>query len=307
MWGERKVATTESALAPVARPNVTCGVVVITCNEAHLLDECLQSVARWADEITIVDMHSTDGTQEVARRYTSRIYVTERLPYADPARNYAMSLPTTDWILMLDADERLPMPLAQELRRIAREDHTDVVQIPWHGVMFGKVVTAPGLADGVHARFFRRGAVEWPPEVHGAPDLSGVRVLTLLDDRGTEYVMWHDTWRSVPQVVDKLMRYVPSEVEKLRADGRHFSARAMVKAGVGEFYRIFVWGKAYQDGISGLLSALYFMFYQFTIWASLWEAEGRTRADDPWISRQGKRLRGPLVFLARAGKLVRGK
>lgn len=308
MWRARKAATTEQTMTPIRypRPNATCSAVIVTCNEADLLDECLRGVAEWADEIVVVDMHSTDGTQEVARRYTDRIFTTDRLPYADPARNYALGLASADWILMLDADERMPAPLLREIKDIAREDQVDVVRIPRHTVMFGTVISSPGLSDGPQIRFFRRGVIDWPWRVHGQPDLTGLRVRTL-EERGPDFVMWHDTWRSTPQVIDKLMRYVPSEVINLRDAGKHFSSGAMMRAGLGEFYRMFLWGKAYEDGMAGFFGALFFMFYRFAIYAALWEAEGRTHMYDGWVRKWGKRLRRPVVGLTRLGKGLRGR
>jgi len=271
--------------------------VLITCDEAHLVEACLESVASWTDEIVVVDMYSTDGTREIVQRYTHRLYDHERLTYGDPARNYALSLATCDWVLMLDADERVPPSLAQELIGVAKANQVDVVHVPFRQIMFGTVGTSPGLADSTHPRFFRRGAINWPAHVHGGPDLTNLRALTLPDR--LDCAVLHDTWRSVPQVVDKLMRYSPNDVANLQRKGEHFTLRGMLRAGVGEFYTRFVIGKAYEDGVAGFFASLYFSFYKFTIYAELWEKEGRTKDYDQRLRRWGRRWRKPLIAVVK--------
>lgn len=294
------------APAPRALGKGTISAVFISCNEAEVFEAALRSVAGWVDEIIVVDMHSTDGTREIARRYTDQIVDHERLTYADPARNYAFTLCSGEWILMLDPDERVTPALARELRRTAAEDTADVALLFCQQMMFGVVVHSEGAADGLHPRFFRNGTVSWPPEVHGAPDLTGLRVVTYNNKRG-DVCFLHDTWRTVPTVLDKIMRYTPKDVEHLRADGVHFSLHRMFFHIMYEFLRRAYAGRAYEDGMPGLLTALYWTFYRLNIDASLWEAEGRPAAADAQVRRWGRRTGwiGRLLFrflmLARRG------
>ena len=93
-------------------------VTVITKNEAADLGAALASVA-WADEIVVVDSHSTDDTVAIARQYTDRVVVHDWLGYIEQ-KNYAASLASHDWILSLDADERVTPELAEEIRATLR-------------------------------------------------------------------------------------------------------------------------------------------------------------------------------------------
>jgi glycosyltransferase involved in cell wall biosynthesis len=233
-------------------------------------------------------MHSTDGTREIVQRYGARLTDHERLTYVEPARNFALAQATGDWIIMLDPDERVPKDLAHELRHIATWDF-DVALIPRRQVLFGKVVQSPGASDGAHPRFFRRGAVSWPAEVHGSPDLTGLRCYTI-PARGGEFSLLHDTWRSVAVVLDKIVRYAPQDVERRRVQGEQFSVGILLKATFGGLLNQLMDGRAYEDGMAGLLTALYWSVYHMTIYAALWEAEGKPEQFDAQIQRWGRRL-----------------
>ena len=89
-------------------------VIVITYNEEQNIEDCLRSVC-WADEIIVVDAYSQDRTVELARKYTDRVYQRERAGYA-PAKQFALGQATGDWVLWIDADERVTPELATQIR-----------------------------------------------------------------------------------------------------------------------------------------------------------------------------------------------
>lgn len=273
-----------------AAKKATLSAVIVTCDDAEVIEPCLRSIAGWVDEIVVVDMHSADGTREIVQRYTNRLLDHERLTNADPMRNYALAQTGGTWTLLLDADERVPAPLAAELRRIADEDAVDVVMVPFVTVMFGKALESPAGADAPHPRLFRKGAYWFEAAVHTGPDLTGKSVLNL-KERGPDYAIHHNTWRNVTQVVDKLMRYAPLEVEKLQSQGVRFTPGRMLYEVLGAFIGRNAFGHIYEDGVSGELVALYFAFYRLAIHSLLWEAQGSPHTDDRRVRRWGKRWR----------------
>ena len=90
-------------------------VNIICYNEAENIRDCLESV-RWADEVVVVDSHSTDGTTEICREYGARIYQEDFTGYGK-LRNIAIEKSSHDWILSLDADERVTPELKEEILR----------------------------------------------------------------------------------------------------------------------------------------------------------------------------------------------
>ncbi|HXA27465.1 MAG TPA: glycosyltransferase family 2 protein [Candidatus Angelobacter sp.] len=267
--------------------------VLITCDDAEVLEPCLASVASWVDEIVVLDMHSSDGSRDIAARHGARVELHPRLDYCEPARNAAIALASSDWVLVLDPDERIMEPLAVELQRIVREDAYDVVDIPRLQMAFGRVLTSPGAQDGSHPRFFRRGVADWPVTIHERPAFTGLRRLELLGVDGWQekgLAMVHDTWRSPHQVLAKIARYVPQDARRRLDRGEDFSFPAMAGAAFQEFRERFVVGRGYQDGVAGFLHATLFTVQSLGVHAEMWSQQGRPAQEDASVATWGRRL-----------------
>jgi glycosyltransferase involved in cell wall biosynthesis len=254
------VAKSDLVSSSVRPPTIS--VVVNTLNEELRLPLALRSVRSWVDEIIVVDMHSDDGTVAVAREFGARVFEHERVGYADPARAFALEQATSEWILVLDADELVPHPLSLRLRRIAAANQCDVVSIPWRNYLLGAQLahTGWGPHQDRHRRFFRRGSVNVRPDIHDyLHTAEHARVLDLPVEPGLAII--HFNYRDVTQFVEKLNRY--TTVEAAAAAGRgdpRGPARALVQA-AREFARRYLRRGGYRDGWRGFyLSALMAMY-----------------------------------------------
>jgi len=265
------------------RHSIIISAVIITYNDAERIQPCLESI-RWVDEIVVVDLGSTDSTVAICREFTDFIYSHEWVPYADPIRDEALALARGQWILMLDPDERVSPTLASKLRAIAACDDVDVVLIPFWHMLFGYKRTDPlAVADAI-PRFFRKGVLEWPPEVHARPNLERLRRLKLDPKEGC-YIL-HNGWRTTDEVLDKIDRYTHVEAEALYRQGVRFSVARLL----GEMLRELGRGVVYQahlSGTPGLIGSLFMVFYRFMVMARLWELEGLPRSEDGKVSRWG--------------------
>lgn len=168
------------ASRPLRETNVTISAVIASCDEADVIETCLQSVVQWVDEIVFIDMHSTDGTGEIARRYGARLIEHERVPYVELVRDGALQEALGGWIFALDPDGFLDAALALELRRLAESCEYDVVLIQLRAMAFGRFLTAPGLAEPPIPRFFGADTVRWGTDIHALPDLSDLRCYAVL-------------------------------------------------------------------------------------------------------------------------------
>lgn len=171
MDGEQEAGRTGHIAQLVETPQRPSGpsvsVVVVTQNSADGLDACLRSVADWANEIIVVDRGSSDGTREIARRYTRHLFDTS---FASPAdlRGFACSQASSEWIFLLEPDDIVPGKLARALRRYAAGYDADIIRVPDRPLTFTPDAL-PLVASGEdRARFFRRGALIWRP---GSPEL----------------------------------------------------------------------------------------------------------------------------------------
>ena len=236
------------------RPRISA--VVNTLNEERRLPHALGSVRPWVDEIVVVDMHSDDNTADIARGFGAVVYLHERVGYADPARAFAVDQSTGDWILVLDADEMVPAPLARRLMEIARGEAADIVRIPMLNYLFGAPLrgTGWGREQDTHMRFFRRGSMEITGDIHDyLHPAAGARIIEIEAREGLCLV--HHNYSDVAHFVEKLNRYTEIEADAIsRQKGR--TSRSMALAGAArEFARRYVKQRGFRDGWRGFYLA----------------------------------------------------
>ncbi|HTL48506.1 MAG TPA: glycosyltransferase family 2 protein [Verrucomicrobiae bacterium] len=140
-------------------------LVLIARNEEARLPECLKS-APFADEIIIVDSGSTDKTPQIAASFKAR-FVTRPLTNFADQKNYAMSFAQGDWILQMDADERVSPELAAAVQQKIKAPGSDVAfAIKRENVIFGKLLRHGSNADDYQVRLIRRGHGQFQGSVH---------------------------------------------------------------------------------------------------------------------------------------------
>jgi glycosyltransferase involved in cell wall biosynthesis len=252
----------------------TIAAVMNTLNEEARLPFSLGSVKPWVDEIVVVDMHSDDRTVAVAESFGARVAGHDRVGYADPARAMAISMATTDWILVLDADEMVPPSLARRLMAIAARDEADVVRIPMVNHLLGAPLRATGWGPDQdrHLRFFRRGAVTATSDIHDYLHVEPrARVLDLAPT--AELSLIHFNYIDVSHFLDKLNRYTSIEAGQALAGARRASrAGAVVSAG-REFLRRYLKARGYRDGWRGFYLAWLMAGYRLVASAKLKELQ----------------------------------
>jgi len=146
------------------RPSITA--TIICRNEADRIEACLDSIAGWVDEIVVLDSGSTDGTLDIVRRYTDKVWETD-WPGFGPQRNRALERATGDWILYIDADERVTPELRAEVDRVmcAPDFDRTLLKMPWRTLLFGKPLRF-GRFTSPQSRLFLRRSYEHIQEKH---------------------------------------------------------------------------------------------------------------------------------------------
>lgn len=244
--------------------------VINTYNEEANIVRCLRSVVPYVDEVIIVDMHSTDATRKLARKYTKKIYQHEYVGYVEPARNFALGKATGDWILLLDADEELPESLGIKLRRLAEHADFSYYRIPRKNLVFGKWIAHSGWWPDFQIRFFKKGTVSWNDEIHSIPITLGKGSDMMVDEKNA---IVHHHYKSIDQFLTRLNRYTSLEVKQLKSREEHFYWRMLITKPAQEFItRYFAW-QGYKDGIHGLALSLLQAFSFFIVYLKLWETE----------------------------------
>ncbi|MDQ3008194.1 MAG: glycosyltransferase family 2 protein [bacterium] len=248
-------------------------VVINTKNAAATLLRTLRSVEKIADEIVVVDMFSTDRTLEIARTFTSDIYNFKRdVGYVEPARNFALSKATKEWILLLDADEEVPPALAKYIGDVTQsvESHDDkskesVYFLPRKNMIFGQWIENSGWWPDYQLRLFRKGTVEWRPEIHSQPDFEKATAEYLPAQE--QLALLHYNYGTVSEYIERLNRYTNQESKsKTISSGLH-----PVKVFSAEFLRRFFDQHGYKDGMIGSSVSLLQAMYMLTVHLKSWE------------------------------------
>jgi glycosyltransferase involved in cell wall biosynthesis len=251
-------------------PTIT--VVINTLNEERNLSYALRSVESWADQIVIVDMHSDDRTVAIARSFAAEVYLHERMGFVEPARAFGIAQAVGDWILLLDADELIPRQLSRELLDIAASDGADVVSIPMVNLLLGSPMRGAGWgpAQDRHIRFFRRGHLAMPTEIHGSMQpVEGSRRYEIQYRDGV--AMIHFSSMNSAQFIEKLNRYTDVEAYQAHERGeRHGDVRSIIAAAKEFSVRYFL-RAGYRDGWRGLYLSIFMAFYRIAAGAKMHE------------------------------------
>jgi glycosyltransferase involved in cell wall biosynthesis len=223
-------------------------VFLITRNEAANIAACLESVA-WADEIVVLDS-SSDETPAICARYRARVVTSNEWPGFGPQKNRAMDLASGDWLLSLDADERVTPELRAEIEQVLAAPDAEAYEMPRLSSYLGRPMRHGGWWPDHVTRLFRRGAARFnDAKVHESLQVQG-RTGRLRNH------LVHYSFRTVEQVIAKMDAYSSYAAEGLAARGRSAGLASAVLHGFFAFLRTYVLRAGFLDGRLGFVLAV---------------------------------------------------
>lgn len=230
------------------RNHVRLSAIVITRNEEAHIGECLDSVA-FADEIIVLDSGSTDQTCAIARARGARVEVSSDWPGFGPQKNRALDLASGDWVLSIDADERVPPELAQAIRTALLAPEAEAYRIARLSNFCGRWIRHSGWWPDYVVRLFRRESGRFTDApVHERVEVQG-RVGTLSGH------FLHYPYASLEIFIDKINRYSTEAARAAFARGRRTSVLGPFGHGSWTFIRHYVLRRGFLDGWQGLVLA----------------------------------------------------
>ncbi len=246
-------------------------VLIITKNEEKMLPDCLKSVA-WADEVVVVDTGSTDKTISIAKKFGAKVFeYTSGKNFSD-WRNFALKKASYEWVLYVDADERVTPELKKEIQETISQDETSsVYAIPRQNIILGKVLKHGGWYPDYVKRLCKKSDLKgWEGDLHENPVVSGK-----LEHLKHNFI--HDKHETIPEMVEKTNNW--SEIEaKLMFDAHHppMNIPRFMSAMWREFYFRMIRKMAFLDGSIGIIMAMYQVYSRFISYAKLWELQNKT-------------------------------
>ncbi|EGQ7786881.1 glycosyltransferase family 2 protein [Vibrio cholerae] len=245
----------------------TLAVALIVKNEARHLDECLQTVHDWVDEIVVLDSGSHDETEQVARRYTEKFYVNSKWPGFGPQRQLAQSYVQSDYVLWLDADERVTPELKQSILQAVAANKPDTLyqfaRLSW---VFGRFIRHSGWYPDRVLRLYPTQLTRYNDalvheKVHVEPRM---KVETLAGDA------IHYTYNDVHHYLVKSAGYAKAWADQRQAKGKKASLSQGIVHAVGCFLKMYLLKRGFLDGKQGFLIALLSAHSTFVKYADLW-------------------------------------
>ncbi len=229
----------------------TLSALIVAHNEEAQLADCLQQL-RFADQVVVVLDRCTDRTKAIAEEFGAEI-IEGAWPIEGDRRNTGIDACTSDWVLEVDADERVGPALAREIGDvIGRGDHRHYL-IPFDNYVGSRLIKYGwGAAWGVSAtvRLFQKGAKRWGRErVHPQVDLVGSQGVLV-------NAMTHYVDRDISDMLRRLDRYSTARAADLRDSGDIGSLGANVRRIFSRFWKCYVGRKGYREGPYGFLIAL---------------------------------------------------
>lgn len=223
-------------------------VIIITKNEAHNIQDCLKSV-EWADEIVVVDSGSTDNTVDLCRKYTDKILVTDWPGYG-AQKQRALAMATGEWVLSLDADERVTPELKESILAIIPNTSYDAFEVFFESEYCGKLIRFGDWWNDRQAVLFRRTKGQFVSLlVHERIDIQG-RIGKL---KGK---IRHIAFPNLFIVLKKMNEYSNWSAEQKQQQGKKGSVLKALSHGFFAFFRGYFLRLGFLDGKEGFLLAV---------------------------------------------------
>ncbi|MFC6443526.1 MULTISPECIES: glycosyltransferase family 2 protein [Paenalcaligenes] len=238
-------------------------VIIITKNEQAHIAECIASVS-FATEIIVLDSGSTDATCQIARELGAKVYHTTHWPGFGPQKNKALDLATQPWVLSLDADERVPASLAQEIQATLTNPQADAYTVARKSSFGDRWIQHSGWWPDRLVRLFKRDQGRFKDvAVHESVVVQGVTA----DLQG--YLL-HYPYDSLETLITKTNQYSSAAAQQLHERGKRIGLLGIVAKAFWTFVRIYVIRRGFLDGKEGFILAGVAAAGSFFRYSKLW-------------------------------------
>lgn len=237
-------------------------VVIIAKNEAERIQECINTVA-WADEIIVVDNGSRDSTAEIAKRMKARVFEKAGMDFS-ALRDYGASVASCDWLLYIDADERVTQKLQEEILRNVQKTITAAFFISRKNFYLGHIWPTK---DKMIRLIKKDCLISWQGQVHEHPDIQGTV-------EACREPLVHDTHRTISEMVEKTNQWSEIEADlRIRAHHPPVVWWRFLRVMCTAFNETFVKQQGWKAGTVGWVESIYQAFSIFITYAKVWERQ----------------------------------
>lgn len=255
-------------------------VVISAYNEeAKIKDlfESLKYLDQILEEIIFINNSSLDKTKEIAEKYTDKVFIVPNNLMLNTNKNLGFTKVKTEWILNLDADERVTPELAQEIIKVlsGSDEKINGYAVPRKNIIFGKWIQNSIWWPDFQLRLFRKEKGKFAEKhVHELLSVDG-------ETKNLTEPMIHENYSSISQYLYKMDKiYTEDEVKNLISMGKTLHWTEAITMPLGDFLKTFFMQKGYRDGLHGLALSILQAFYTELIFLKMWEHNGFKEVND---------------------------
>jgi glycosyltransferase involved in cell wall biosynthesis len=249
-------------------------VVIIARDEAENLRRLMPEL-KWVGQVLVVDNLSQDETKQVVEQGQARYVSSEGQDFA-ALRSMVIPMVQTEWIFYLDADERVTRGLQEEIvAQLKQGAEVTALSLRRENYFYGQKMTAGGWEKDVVTRIFRRSSLrEWQGEIHESPLYDGAA-------KTLNQALIHLTHRGTAENLAKSSRWTIKEARLLVAAGiPPVTAWTLMRKGVMEWWRRFVWWRGYRDGMVGWVESVVQAFNRVMVYIQVWELQQKPSIEE---------------------------
>lgn len=244
----------------------TVTVLIEVFNEEKNIEECIKSVHLLTNNIIVVDMESKDKTALLAKKLGALVYSFPYSSYVEPARRFGIEKVRTEWVFILDADERLTKELGDEILKRVQEEKIDYYKIPRKNI-FGRIkwLKYGGWWPDYQIRLIRKSAfVDWPKEIHSTPIIKG-------EVGYLKNPIIHYFHTDLEKMVEKTIIFEDIESDLLFKAEKKANVIIFFKKFFGELWRRGFRWLGFFDGTFGVIESIYQTFSKTITYLYLYE------------------------------------
>ncbi len=242
-------------------------VTIITYNEEKNIRDCLESV-KWADEIVVVDSFSADKTVEICREWTNKVFRNEWQGFVEQ-KNFALSKASHNWILSIDADERVSDELGEEIRRILNDDTAyNGYYMPRKTFYVNKWILHCGWYPDYKIRLFRKNKGRWEgtdgTAIHESVKIEGSAGYL----KGN---ILHYSFPTISSHIKTVNSYTSISANENFKKGKMGGLSSMILRPPANFFKMYIIKRGFLDGLPGFIVSVLSSFHVFLKYAKMWE------------------------------------
>jgi glycosyltransferase involved in cell wall biosynthesis len=248
----------------------TISILIQTHNEERNIEECITSAKLLSNEIIVVDMESTDNTKSIAQKNEAVVVSFPFSHYVEPGRAFGIQQIKSDWVFILDADERIPLDLAEEIKETVSNTEKTYFKVPRKNMFGGiKWLEHGGWWPDEQMRLIKLSAFEsWPTQIHSTPRVKGkMGHLT--------HSFLHYFHGNIEAMVKKTLVFENIESNLLFEAHKPVNVYTFFRKFFGELFRRLIQRGGFLDGTVGIIESIYQAYSKTITYLLLYEKKNR--------------------------------